>query len=373
VAIEGPLRELGIHDVFQLLDLSRKTGALAVTSELRDNEGTVQFQNGRVVAAAIKSNPHRIGDLLMRAGRVTAAQVTAASEAQAQRGDGRRLGEILLDMGAITQKELERQIRLQIEAVVFELLSWREGFFRFEEGPVQGQPMVQIGTEALLMEGARRIDEWSRISDRVPSLLAIPRLTSLQDDSHAPMLDLLPSEWEVLTMIDGALDLRAIASKLARTEFDTAKVVYGLVSTGVVELDVPASVSERVAARAPTPALGMRAVADAATPVIATRAVADMPTPAVSTPAVPSTPRAPSPTDDLPPLAPAYQPPPMADGLDDLERGFQYLLRGDFDSAVVSWATWLQTHPKDAMAEKIRVGMEAAARLRGLVEARYDE
>ncbi len=179
MAIEGPLRELGIHDVFQLLDLSRKTGALAVTSELRDNEGTVQFQNGRVVAAAIKSNPHRIGDLLMRAGRVTAAQVTAASEAQAKRGDGRRLGEILLDMGAITQKELERQIRLQIEAVVFELLSWREGFFRFEEGPVQGQPMVQIGTEALLMEGARRIDEWSRISDRVPSLLAIPQQLTL--------------------------------------------------------------------------------------------------------------------------------------------------------------------------------------------------
>ena len=26
--IEGPLRELGIHDVFQLLDLSRKTGIL---------------------------------------------------------------------------------------------------------------------------------------------------------------------------------------------------------------------------------------------------------------------------------------------------------------------------------------------------------
>ena len=46
MAIEGPLRELGIHDVFQLLDLSRKTGALCVTSKLRDNEGTVHFQNG---------------------------------------------------------------------------------------------------------------------------------------------------------------------------------------------------------------------------------------------------------------------------------------------------------------------------------------
>ena len=164
VAIEGPLRELGIHDVFQLLDLSRKTGTLAVTSELRGNEGTVRFQNGHVVAAAIRSNPHRLGEQLMRSGRVTAAQIAAASAEQARRGDGVRLGEILLEMGAISRKELERQIRIQIEAVIFELLSWSEGFFRFEEGPVQGDPMVQIGTEALLMEGARRIDEWSRIA-----------------------------------------------------------------------------------------------------------------------------------------------------------------------------------------------------------------
>ena len=43
MAIEGPLRELGIHDVFQLLDLSRKTGTLTVVSQLRDNEGVVLF------------------------------------------------------------------------------------------------------------------------------------------------------------------------------------------------------------------------------------------------------------------------------------------------------------------------------------------
>ena len=46
MAIEGPLRELGIHDVFQLLDLSRKTGVLSVASELRDDEGVVHFDSG---------------------------------------------------------------------------------------------------------------------------------------------------------------------------------------------------------------------------------------------------------------------------------------------------------------------------------------
>ena len=131
MAIEGPLRELGIHDVFQVLDLSRKTGTLHVTSELRDNSGRVLFRMGKVVGANIKSNPHRIGDLLVRKGKATEADIMRALAAQREAGGQRRLGDYLIDFGVIGAKELEREVRAQIEAVVFELLSWRDGFFRF--------------------------------------------------------------------------------------------------------------------------------------------------------------------------------------------------------------------------------------------------
>ena len=71
MAIEGPLKELSIHDVCQLLDLSRKTGILRVTSELRQNAGTVFYEEGVVVGAEIRSNPHPLGRLLYAAGKVT--------------------------------------------------------------------------------------------------------------------------------------------------------------------------------------------------------------------------------------------------------------------------------------------------------------
>ena len=61
MAIEGPLRELGVHDVFQLLDLTRKTGALRIRSALRDNDGVVQFRQGRVVGLVFDGNIHSIG------------------------------------------------------------------------------------------------------------------------------------------------------------------------------------------------------------------------------------------------------------------------------------------------------------------------
>jgi hypothetical protein len=238
MAIEGPLRELGIHDVFQLLDLSRKTGVLRVNSALRDNEGTVYFAAGRVVHASIRSNPHPLGTILLRAGKITEADLERARSMQVARPERGRLGEILVEIGAVSQRELERQARFQIEAVVFELMSWREGFFSFEEGKLEHVPAeasVVVQTESLLMEGARRIDEWSRIEDKVPNLGMVPVLAP-ERDGHSSMLDLLPHEWEMLTMIDGGRNLRTIATEMARSEFDVAKIAYGLVSTGVVEL-----------------------------------------------------------------------------------------------------------------------------------------
>src|SRR6266536_6672716 len=173
MAIEGPLRELGIHDVFQLLDLSRKTGVLRVNSELRHNAGTLYFDAGAIVFAEIRSNPHPLGAALLRAGKITEADLDRARDMQQRLGDKRRLGDILVSLGAITARELQRQLRFQIEEVVFEVMSWREGYFSFTEGPITEIPAeasVRIPTEALLMEGARRIDEWARIEKRVPHL-----------------------------------------------------------------------------------------------------------------------------------------------------------------------------------------------------------
>jgi Domain of unknown function (DUF4388) len=236
--IEGPLRELGIHDVFQLLDLSKKTGVLRVTSELRNNDGTIYFDNGTIVFAEIRSNPHPLGSLLLRTGKITEADLERARDMQVRQGDRRRLGEILVSLGALAPREVERQVLFQIEEVVFEVMSWQEGFFSFSEEPlpeIATRASVRISTEALLMEGARRIDEWSRIEKRVPHVGVVPHLTTPLEQS-AGMLDLLPPEWEVLAMIDATRDVRGIARELGRSDFDIAKTLFGLESAGVVVL-----------------------------------------------------------------------------------------------------------------------------------------
>ena len=237
--IEGPLKELSIHDVFQLLDLARKTGELRVSSDLRQNAGVVQFDKGAVIGAEIQSNPHPLGTLLLRTGKLSEADF-ARARAMQETGDRRRLGDILLDIGAIGRRELERQVRAQVEEVIFELMSWSEGYFSFSDNatPDGGSSVVRIPTEALLMEAARRIDEWSRIEARIPHLGVVPRLVP-PDAGGTTRLDLLPAEWQLLAAVDGQRDVRAVAAVLARSEFDVARTLFGLASAGVVVLEDP--------------------------------------------------------------------------------------------------------------------------------------
>jgi hypothetical protein len=214
---------------------------LRVTSELRHNEGTIYFDNGVVVSAEIRSNPHPLGALLLRTGKITEADLERARDMQQRQGDKRRLGEILVALGVITQREVERQVHFQIEEVVFEVMSWNEGYFSFNDEPdskVPTEVSVRIPVEALLMEGARRIDEWSRIENRIPHVGVVPSLAPPPEGGGGE-LDLLPPEWEVLALIDGQRSVRGLATELGRSDFDVAKTLFGLESAGVIVLVDP--------------------------------------------------------------------------------------------------------------------------------------
>ena len=235
MAIEGPLRELALSDVFQLLDLSRKTGTLSIRTESNKRPALVRFDRGGVVGAVLGTGGDRLGHLLVRAGRVTEGHVEQARLIQ-EKTPGMPLGAILVEQGFVSAGEVQRQLRFQIQEAVFELMQWKDGYFRFEEGapPAGGGITVRVPTESLLMEAARRIDEWSTLESKVPHMGVVAALVN--EPSDDTMLDLHPSEWEVLAEIDGRRPLKAIAQTLGRSEFDVAKIAYGLASTGVIEI-----------------------------------------------------------------------------------------------------------------------------------------
>jgi tetratricopeptide (TPR) repeat protein len=229
VAIRGSLKEASLPDVLQLLALGQKTGRLTVSD--RQNLGHVFFERGRITDAAVVNRRDRLGDILVKSHTITQAQLEAAIEEQARTRD-KRLGQILVEQGSLSRKDLEHFVRVQIEEAVYYLFTWTTGNFQFESEvrPDRHDFTISINPESLLLEGARRVDEWSLIEKKIPTLDVIFRVDRERIDGSD--VTLTPEQERVLPLIDGARDVIQIGEESGMGEFDVGKALYGLLTAG---------------------------------------------------------------------------------------------------------------------------------------------
>jgi tetratricopeptide (TPR) repeat protein len=229
MAIKGSLKEASLPDVIQLLFLGRRTGCLALAD--RHNFGTIYFEEGHIVYAAIVNRRDRLGDILLRSGRITQAQLDEAIAAQ--EGDRvHKLGEILVQLGVLPRQELESYMRLQIEEAVYYLFTWTSGTFNFEAGvkPELEDFLVRINPEFLLLEGARRVDEWSLIEKKIPSFDLIFAVDPSHVGESAPTLS--AEQLRLVPLLDGTRDVQSVIDESGLVEFEVGKALYGLITAG---------------------------------------------------------------------------------------------------------------------------------------------
>lgn len=229
MAIRGSLSEASLPDVLQLLAMGRKTGCLSVTH--RNAFGSIYFNRGRIAFASIVNRRDRLGDLLVSNAIITRADLDAAV-AEQRRQPERRLGEILIAQQLITREELHQHIKRQIEEAVYYLFTWTRGTFSFEPDvlPDEQDFLVSINPESLLLEGARRIDEWGLIEKKIPSFDVIFAL----DRGHlaASQVELTMEQEALLPLIDGVRDVAALVDASGLIEFEVGKALYGLATAG---------------------------------------------------------------------------------------------------------------------------------------------
>jgi tetratricopeptide (TPR) repeat protein len=229
MAIKGSLKEASLPDVIQLLFLGRRTGCLALAD--RHNFGTIYLDEGQITFATIVNRRDRLGDLLIRKGRITAEQLEKAIAAQEDDRE-HKLGEILVGLGTLTRAELEDYMRLQIEEAVYYLFTWTSGTFNFEAGvrPESEDFLVSISPEALLLEGARRVDEWSLIEKKIPSFDLIFSVDQNHVTQSAPTLS--PEQQRLLPLVDGTRDVQQLIDESGLVEFEVGKALFGLITAG---------------------------------------------------------------------------------------------------------------------------------------------
>lgn len=237
--IEGSLRELAVPDIFQLLHLSRKTGELKVERAGSGDRGLVVFHNGAVVGGHLESRTPHLGQLLLTAGKITEADLRRAEQLR-YRNPELSWRQVFDELDAVSPEEAEKQIRFQVEEVVYDILQWDRGRFTFGEREIEESRCVTwLPTESLLMEAARRADERSALPAGIESTSMVPRLSEAAGEGD--VLDLAPIDWEVLGRINGESDLKSIAWSLGKSELEVSKTISRLVQQELVVVAAPES------------------------------------------------------------------------------------------------------------------------------------
>jgi tetratricopeptide (TPR) repeat protein len=231
MAIEGALAEVSLADICQLLSMGRKTGCLEMTEG--SNFGYIYFDEGRVTYSSVLNRPDRLGDLLVKNGAITREDFEAAMDAQ-KSSEGKRLGELLVERGSVSQEELDKYVSLQIEEAVYHLFAWHEGSFKFnsDEVPDEDVVLVSVSIDALLMEGARRVDEWSVVEKKISSMDLIFGLE--RDPVEEEGVELSDNQKRIIPLIDGRRTVADLVEESGLVEFDTGKALYGLIQAGFV-------------------------------------------------------------------------------------------------------------------------------------------
>jgi hypothetical protein len=236
MALVGNIRDFGLSDFLYLVDRGYKTGCLHLNRP--DDSASLYFDKGKLITAARREADQPVAELLMRKGKLTQQQAQQAQEVQQSNG-GASLSQVLVQLEFVSREDLQRILQQHIEESVYGLFGWPDGEFRFEQGqrPDLAAPImpVPLPVEHLIMEGVRRIDEWGRIRDRIPSTDMVVKFVE-QPGEKAKGVNLAPEEWRVFARINGKDTLAEISQKTSLSEFDVCRIVYGFLTAGLVEV-----------------------------------------------------------------------------------------------------------------------------------------
>lgn len=191
MAFQGSLKELPLPDIIQLVSVSGKTGKFTLSRE--NDRGFIYLKNGQMVHALV----------------------------------GDQIG----------------------EEAIYTLAIWNQGDFQFSPGEEPDRQTIAKSNTNLLMEAARRLDEWRVLSKKIPSVDFVPEL-QVRDSRHE-QITLNTQEWTIITKIDGARTIGDIGKILNIASFEVAKILYGLITSELVTLKKKADAVAAGAAPAP--------------------------------------------------------------------------------------------------------------------------
>ncbi|MCK6578631.1 MAG: DUF4388 domain-containing protein [Anaerolineae bacterium] len=252
--LQGNLRDFSTTQLLNLINLAGKTGTLIMYEGVRTGEkdavggdrmsagkerARVAFKVGKLISAVLNGQSGDLVSVLNKAGRLTNDQARIIRE-RAKNTSDKALALLLINANYVTQKDVVRSIQQNTLDVVYNLLTWSEGPFRFEDNVLPGNDriLVPIDLENVIIEGARQIKEIEQLTSHIPNLDMALRFPDNPREKFKGV-HLSVEEWRVVSFVNPRNTIRQIAKANNMTENEIRRIVFGLEQAGLVEVIKP--------------------------------------------------------------------------------------------------------------------------------------
>ncbi|MBI2931062.1 MAG: DUF4388 domain-containing protein [Planctomycetes bacterium] len=236
--LRGDVEILGLGTLLQALTMNGREGVLTLS---RDTERkTIYFgPHGIRLLSTTMKQINRLGKILLRRRKISVDDLKALLEEQ--RLVGWKLGEIAIDTGKITRKDLEEALQEQVEEEIFDLFMWPDATFEFQEGPPREKadnPLAELTLDVtithVVLEAARRQDELRQIRRLVNDEMIV--LLTGEPIRAEALGDVNETARTILPLIDGNCTVREIVQYSIYPRFATMRAVYALIAGGFAKV-----------------------------------------------------------------------------------------------------------------------------------------
>ncbi|MEK6713258.1 MAG: DUF4388 domain-containing protein, partial [Nitrospirota bacterium] len=234
MSLEGSIKDFGLADILQLISMQKKSGVVTISH--KNESTTLHFDNGQIVFATSINGGEtmRLGELLVKAGKLEEQDV--AKTLHIQEMSKERIGNLFVSSGLVSKEDVKEALQQQLMDVIFCVLRWKDGWYKFEAGDIDYDREYQIPlqTDFILMEGSRMVDEWSNIESKIPSDNIIFSQTDRGSEVELLFTRLSRDEVTVYNLIDGNRDIPDIIEISQLSRFHIYKILLTLMLSGLI-------------------------------------------------------------------------------------------------------------------------------------------
>jgi hypothetical protein len=231
MGLKGDLATMGLEDILQWLAVGKKTGILELKGFLHTKR--VAFQDGKITSVWSSDPREYLGQYLLAFNRITEEQLREALATQED--ENQLLGRILVSRQLVTETEIRRIVQMKVEESIYDTFLWEMGTFEFYDGQLSTQKSMLLSLEVtgVVLEGARRMDEWKRIRNAIKGGDAVLAAIS---EAIAERLPLAPEDADMLTRLDGMKTIDQLVIEMRVPEFKANKLLFDLFEKGMVRI-----------------------------------------------------------------------------------------------------------------------------------------